>query len=188
VGQREGNHWGDAIALLKTTANSPYFFNFHSADVGHTLILGPTGGGKTVIQNFLLSQAEKTGARMVFIDKDRGAEIFVRACGGTYLTLRNGEPSGFAPFKALDASPANRDFLSAFLRQLVTPDKGELGPQELYQLNQALEAVYRLPLERRSLSAVRNSIKRASTALARGLNAGHAARNLGGFSTMMPTR
>ncbi len=162
VGQREENHWGEAIALLKTTANSPYFFNFHHGDVGHTLILGPTGGGKTVIQNFLLSQAEKTGARMVFIDKDRGAEIFVRACGGTYLTLRNGEPSGFAPFKALDASPANRDFLSAFLRQLVTPDKGELGPQELYQLNQALEAVYRLPLERRSLSAVRSQLDQTS--------------------------
>src|SRR3546814_1869056 len=122
------NHWGDAIALLKTTANSPYYFNFHYGDVGHTLIIGPSGGGKTVIQNFLLAQAEKSGARLIFIDKVRGAEIFVRACGGTYLTLRNGAPSGFAPLKALDASPAKRDFLSAWLRQLVDPENGELGP------------------------------------------------------------
>lgn len=158
VGQRSGNHWGAAIALLKTTANSPYYFNFHFGDVGHTLILGPSGGGKTVIQNFMLAQAEKTGARMAFIDKDRGAEIFVRACGGTYLTLQNGKPSGFAPLKALEDNPRNRDFLAGWLREMVTPESGELSPQELYQLNQALEAVMRLPQPMRSLAAVRSQL------------------------------
>src|SRR3546814_11329802 len=74
-----------------------------------------------------------------------------------YTTLFR-SPSGFAPLKALDASPANRDFLSAWLRQLVAPENGELGPQDLYQLNQALEAVYRLPQEARSLSAVRSPL------------------------------
>lgn len=157
-GRPDGNHWGKAVALLKTTANSPYYFNFHFGDVGHTLILGPSGGGKTVIQNFMLSQAEKSGARMAFIDKDRGAEIFVRAAGGTYLALRNGQPSGFAPLKALDESPRNREFLSAWLRQLVEPDSGELSPQELYQLNQALDAVSRLPQKMRSISAVRSQL------------------------------
>ena len=50
----------------------------------------------------MLAQAEKLGASYVFFDKDRGAEIFVRAVGGTYLTLRNGDPTGCAPLKALD--------------------------------------------------------------------------------------
>lgn len=158
MGRPDGNHWGKAVAMLKTTANSPYYFNFHFGDVGHTLILGPSGGGKTVIQNFMLSQAEKSGARMAFIDKDRGAEIFVRAAGGTYLALKNGQPSGFAPLKALDESPRNREFLSTWLRQLVAPESGELSPQELYQLNQALDAVARLPRELRSVSAVRSQL------------------------------
>src|SRR3546814_19394738 len=87
--------------------------------------------------------------------------------------LRNGAPSGFAPLKALDASPANRDFLSAWLRQLVAPENGELGPQDLYQLNQALEAVYRLPQEARSLSAVRPQLDQTSLD-------GHGARLDGG--------
>lgn len=162
LGQPDGNHWGKAVALFKTTANSPYYFNFHYGDVGHTLILGPTGGGKTVLQNFLLSQAEKTGARMAFIDKDRGAEIFVRAAGGTYLALKNGQPSGFAPLKALDDSPHNRDFLLQWLRQLVTPETGELSPQDLYQVSQALEASYRLPQHLRSLSAIRSQLDQTS--------------------------
>jgi type IV secretion system protein VirB4 len=130
--------------------------------VGHTLILGPSGGGKTVIQNFMLSQAEKLGARMAFIDKDRGAEIFVRAAGGTYLALRNGQPSGFAPLKALDDNPRNRDFLKSWLRQLVAPESGELSPQELYQVSQALEAVFRLPKALRSLAAVRSQLDQTS--------------------------
>lgn len=162
MGRADGNHWGKAVALLKTTANSPYYFNFHFGDVGHTLILGPSGGGKTVIQNFMLAQAEKSGARMAFIDKDRGAEIFVRAAGGTYLALKNGHPSGFAPLKALDGSARNREFLSSWLRQLVTPENGELNPQELYQLNQALDAVARLPQEVRSISALRSQLDQTS--------------------------
>src|SRR3546814_15371193 len=67
AGLATGNHWGDAIALMKTSARSPYFFSFHKRDIGHTLIVGPTGGGKTVIVNFLMAQAEKTGARQIFV-------------------------------------------------------------------------------------------------------------------------
>src|SRR3546814_4580010 len=81
-----------AVALLKTSARSPYYFNFHSADLGHSMVIGPSGGGKTVLVNFLMAQLEKFNARHIFIDKDQGAEIFVRASGGTYLALRNGEP------------------------------------------------------------------------------------------------
>lgn len=29
TGQKENNQWGDAIALMRTTAGTPYFFNFH---------------------------------------------------------------------------------------------------------------------------------------------------------------
>ena len=101
AGKADGNHWGPAVAMLKTASGSPFYFSFHHGDLGNTFICGPSGSGKTVVQNFLLSQAERLGASYVFFDKDRGAEIFVRAAGGTYLTLRNGVPTGCAPLKAL---------------------------------------------------------------------------------------
>ena len=72
----------------------------------------------------MLAQLERFGAQQIFIDKDRGAEIFVRASGGTYLTLAGGEPTGFAPFMALPPSPRNRAFLVRLVRALVTrPDE-----------------------------------------------------------------
>jgi type IV secretion system protein VirB4 len=161
-GNARGNHWGEAIALLKTTAHSPYFFNFHNGDLGHTLIIGPSGGGKTVIQNFLLAQSEKSGARQVFIDKDRGAEIYVRASGGTYLALRNGQPTGFAPLKALEHTPRNLEFLTAWVRQLVGAGGHDFSAQDHAAIGEGLRAVGRLPLGERSLGLLRSLLPQSS--------------------------
>lgn len=155
AGRADGNHWGAAVAVLRTSAGSPYHFNFHVGDLGHTFICGPSGSGKTVVQNFMLAQLEKLGPQMVFIDKDRGAEIFVRACGGVYLTLRNGEPSGFAPFKALTLTASNCAFLGALVRQLVGASDRALSVQEERAIDDAVLALWPLPAEQRSLSALR---------------------------------
>ncbi len=58
-GKRKKNHWGDAVTVLKTVSGTPYFFSFHVRDVGHTMIIGPTGSGKTVLLNFLCAQSQK---------------------------------------------------------------------------------------------------------------------------------
>jgi type IV secretion system protein VirB4 len=155
AGKANGNHWGPAVALLKTSAGSPFHFNFHVGDLGHTFICGPSGSGKTVVQNFMLAQLEKLGAQQVFIDKDRGAELFVRACGGTYLALKTGEPTGFAPFKVLTYSPANRAFLASLVRKIATPPDRTLSAQEDRAIEEAVAALAPLPAEQRSLAALR---------------------------------
>ncbi|MGA0608349.1 VirB4 family type IV secretion/conjugal transfer ATPase [Phenylobacterium sp. VNQ135] len=155
AGRASGNHWGSAVALLRTSAGSPFHFNFHVGDLGHTFICGPSGAGKTVVQNFLLAQLEKLNAQQIFIDKDRGAEIFVRACGGAYLTLRNGEASGFAPLKALSFDPGSRAFLRSLVRQLVGADRQPPTVQEERAIDEAIAALAPLPPAQRSLSALR---------------------------------
>src|SRR4029077_17012631 len=47
-GRIKGNHWGPAVTVLETQSGTPYYFNFHAGDVGHTSVIGPTGSGKTV--------------------------------------------------------------------------------------------------------------------------------------------
>ena len=117
-GQAAGNHWGDAITVLETTSGTPYHFNFHSGDLGNFTVIGPSGSGKTVVMTFLLAQASKLNPRTVYFDKDRGAEIFVRATGGTYSVLRPGHPTGFNPL-ALPDSPGNRRFLVEWVERLL---------------------------------------------------------------------
>jgi type IV secretion system protein VirB4 len=154
-GRPSGNLWGEAVALLRTSAGSPFYFNFHVGDVGHTFICGPSGSGKTVVQNFMLAQLEKLGAQQVFVDKDRGAEIFVRACGGTYLVLRNGQPTGCAPLKALELSPANKVFLAQLVKKMVTSPGGALSVQEERLIEDGLDALAPMPPAQRSFSALR---------------------------------
>lgn len=118
VGQPGGNHWGDAITVLETTSGTPYHFNFHVGDLGNFTVIGPSGSGKTVVLTFLLAQASKLNPRTVYFDKDRGAEIFVRATGGTYSVVRPGHPTGFNPL-ALPDSPGNRRFLVEWIERLL---------------------------------------------------------------------
>lgn len=155
AGRAQGNHWGPAVALLRTSAGSPFYFNFHVGDLGHTFICGPSGSGKTVVQNFMLAELEKLGVQQVVFDKDRGAEIFVRACGGTYLTLKPGEATGFAPFKALEFTPANRAFLGALVRRLVSPAEGRLSAPEERAIDDAVAALGPMPAGQRSVGALR---------------------------------
>jgi type IV secretion system protein VirB4 len=110
LGTPADNHWGSAVTLFETTAAGPYFFNFHQGDLGNFTVIGPSGSGKTVVLNFLLAQARRFDPRIIFFDKDRGAELFIRAIGGRYDVLRPGQPSGLNPLQLSD-TPLNRQFL-----------------------------------------------------------------------------
>ncbi|WP_332872996.1 VirB4 family type IV secretion/conjugal transfer ATPase [Caulobacter hibisci] len=141
VGKALGNHWGPAVTLLETTSAGPYHFNFHKGDLGNFTIIGPSGSGKTVVLNFLLAQAQKYKPRTVFFDKDRGAEIFLRAIGGRYEVLRPGQATGFNPL-ALEDTPANRRFVADWIARLVCRPGETLTPDDLARIKDAVDANY----------------------------------------------
>lgn len=137
AGRANGNHWGEAVTLFETTAAGPYFFNFHQGDLGNFTIIGPSGSGKTVVLNFLLAQARKFDPRIVFFDKDRGAELFIRAVGGRYDQLRPGVAAGLNPLQLPD-TPANRQFLADWIALLA----GGVDGEEAAQVRDAIDASY----------------------------------------------
>jgi type IV secretion system protein VirB4 len=153
-GRMRGNHWGEALTVLKTSAGSPYYFSLHASDtsdaeaprdIGHTFLCGPTGSGKTVLIGFLIAMLTKQHATQVVFDKDRGLELLVRALGGTYLPLRNGRATGFNPLQ-LEPSPANAEFLRGWLRALGA--RRTYSARESADLDHALMGT--LALERRA--------------------------------------
>ena len=135
LGRADGNLWGPAISVFETTACTPYFFNFHEADLGNFTVIGPSGSGKTVVMNFLAAQAQKARPRTVFFDKDRGAEIFLRGIGGRYANLRPGEPTGFNPLQLADTAAAR-----AFLRGWVAQLAGGVDAEEAQIVAAAVDA------------------------------------------------
>ena len=154
VGQAEHNHWGPAVTVLETTSAGPYYFNFHNGDLGNFTVIGPSGSGKTVVLNFLLAQATKYDPRIVFFDKDRGAEIFLRAIGGRYDSLRPGEPTGFNPLQ-LDDTPGNRRFLTDWVGRLVMAQGETLSTDDLARIKDAVDASYDQPPRLRRLRYLR---------------------------------
>jgi type IV secretion system protein VirB4 len=150
IGKPSGNYWGDAVTLFETTSAGPYFFNFHRGDLGNFTIIGPSGSGKTVVLGFLLAQARRYSPRIIFFDKDRGAEIFLRAIGGTYDTLRPGNPTRLNPL-ALPDTPGNRRFLSEWVSRLATGDGAPPTVEEAEWITDAIDSSYAGPPEHRQL-------------------------------------
>ncbi|MBA3668633.1 MAG: VirB4 family type IV secretion/conjugal transfer ATPase [Sphingomonas sp.] len=150
VGQASGNHWGDAVTLFETTSAGPYFFNFHRGDLGNFTIIGPSGSGKTVVLGFLLAQARRFAPRTIFFDKDRGAEIFLRAIGGIYDTLRPGNPTRLNPL-ALPDTPGNRRFLTDWVAKMVTGEGDPPTVEEASWISDAIDANYASPPANRRL-------------------------------------
>ncbi|MFC6487113.1 VirB4 family type IV secretion/conjugal transfer ATPase [Nitratireductor sp. GCM10026969] len=154
TGRAENLHWGSPITILETTSQTPYWFNFHQRDIGHFTVDGPTGSGKTVALAFLLAQALRVRPtpRAVFFDKDRGAEIFIRAVGGAYEVLSPDTPTGFNPLQ-LENTPANRTFLQRLLKAMLgTGERREFSQQEEDTLEQAIRRLMQEPVPQRTLA------------------------------------
>ena len=93
----ENSDWGPGpLVVFPTAQGTPYMFQFHVSDkpaaVGHTLTIGPTGGGKTTLFSFLIAQSLRhPKLKAFFFDRNKGAEIFTLAVGGKYITMQGKE-------------------------------------------------------------------------------------------------
>ncbi|HZX80934.1 MAG TPA: VirB4 family type IV secretion/conjugal transfer ATPase [Lysobacter sp.] len=166
-GKKENNPWGECVTTLQTTNGQPYYFNFHATHpgensfgekaIGNTMVIGKSGTGKTALINFLLSQVQKLQPcpTIFFFDKDRGAEIFVRACGGNYLALENGRPTGFNPFHC-ERSEANVQFLADLVKVLV--GKAMYTSREEEDIFRAVENILDTPIRLRTMTNFQKSL------------------------------
>ncbi len=155
--------WGQPITILPTAARGAFRFSFHQRGkpgdrtVGHTLVLGRTGSGKTLGLAFLITQARRVGARIIVFDKDRGLEMPVRAMGGAYGAVRMGEATGFNPFAA-ETDERGRAWLADWLGALLSRD-GPLTAIQTQALTQAVKVNAETDPTLRSLGAFRRQFR-----------------------------
>ncbi len=167
TGKRDGNPWGPCVTTLQTTNRQPYHFNFHATHpaeasfgekaIGNTMVIGKSGTGKTALVNFLLSQVQRLRPEptVFFFDKDRGAEIFVRACGGNYLALQAGRPTGFNPFQC-GRDDRNVQFLVELVHMLAGKERYTAREEE--DIFHAVESVLDTPMHLRGIKALQMSL------------------------------
>ncbi|PMS15611.1 transporter [Trinickia dabaoshanensis] len=170
TGKAKGNPIGDGSALLplKTVAKSLYNMNLHASRrdedntgekiAGHTLLLGATGTGKTVLQLTLLGFLERFDPKIFALDLDRGMQIFIEELGGLYFPLVAGEPTGIAPF-ALPDTTRNREHVYDLVGVCGRDEYGRLSSQEMAQIKHAVDTVFAIErIEDRVFSRLLESI------------------------------
>lgn len=168
-GKKSGNPIGDGSALmpLQTVSKTIYDFNFHFSNpkednigekiAGHSLLFGATGTGKTTTQTAIMAFAERFKPNLFVMDLDRGMEIFVRAIGGSYFSLRAGEPTGLNPFQ-LEDTPSNREFLYSLVGMCGEDEYGKLTAAEEKEIQFAVDSVLSLDFENRNFSHLLQNI------------------------------
>ena len=145
IAQQNAQH---RVQQNKEDNNSDNVLKDEHHALGNTLIIGASGAGKTVLQGFLISQSKKFKPTQILFDKDRGLEVYVRACRGLYLPLQMGKPTGLNPFH-IDDTPDNRLFLTSLLSKLIG---SELTHSQQQELADAVSGVMALAKPQRRLS------------------------------------
>jgi type IV secretion system protein VirB4 len=171
-GKRDGNPWGEALALLRTPSGQPFYLNLHSSPEGedsgdkklpgNTLIIGSTGVGKTTLEMLLLTLTRKwnPAPRLVLFDLDRGCEIAIRALGGRYFALEAGKPTGCNPLQR-DPTPARIQFWEQLIRTCIATAALPLLPSDERAIADAVKAVAMMPAHLRRFSTVRQNLPKA---------------------------
>ncbi|OOY28430.1 conjugal transfer protein TrbE [Thioclava sp. L04-15] len=67
AGPEQDEHFGDAPLLYaRTEGSTPFRFSLHVGDVGHTLVVGPTGAGKSVLLALMALQFRRYSRSQIF--------------------------------------------------------------------------------------------------------------------------
>ncbi|MGP9790891.1 VirB4 family type IV secretion/conjugal transfer ATPase [Roseinatronobacter sp. NSM] len=137
--------WDTPITMFPTPERSAYRFSFHEKGSpaseptsGHTIILGRSGSGKSVLATFLMAQARRTGARIFAFDYRYGLEMGLRALGGSYQSIKAGEATGLNPLW-VETDAAGREWLTDALISLLESRGAQLTPQQTH----AVQAIVR---------------------------------------------
>jgi len=146
----------DAPPLLyaETSGSTPFRLSTHVGDVGHMLIVGPTGAGKSVLLSLIAMQFRRyAGAQVYLFDKGNSARAAVLAMGGEHHALGADGSLAFQPLRNID-DPATRSWAAEWIGALLAHEKLTVTPEVKEAVWSALNNLASAPAAERTLTGL----------------------------------
>ncbi|WP_114951573.1 conjugal transfer protein TrbE [Sphingosinicella terrae] len=154
---RNAHLGGPPLLHAQTSGSTPFRLSTHIGDVGHMLVVGPTGAGKSVLVALMAMQFRRyPRARLCLFDKGWSARAAVLACGGAHHALGGGgegEALAFQPLRRIDA-PAERSWAAEWLGALLAHETVAVTPEVKESLWSALGSLASAPAGERTLTGL----------------------------------
>lgn len=155
-------HWGEAFDMMPTIVNSPYFFNFHYNDNGHSLLLDFNSFHDNIcdtVSNYFITTACKFEPRIYVFDRRRASFLTINTLGGNYHSLdkahdvRGCNLLRLNPL-SLEDTPRNRSFIAAWCNSIIA-----VGSDTQKQaLTNAINDIFSSPPEERHLLTLQRKL------------------------------
>jgi len=151
-----------ALAVARTDGSTPFRLDLHVGDVGHTMVVGPTGAGKSVLLSFLALQWRRFAGSKVFVfDKGGSARAAMLGMGGTAIDLGGNGVAAFQPLARIDTPNGRADALNWVMTILAQEGLADT-PEVKEPVWSALGSLMSAPPEQRHLTGLRLLVQSAA--------------------------
>jgi type IV secretion system protein VirB4 len=157
---RNAHLGGPPLLYAETSGSTPFRLSTHVGDVGHMLIVGPTGAGKSVLLALLALQFRRYPASQVYIfDKGFSARAAVLAMGGAHHAHGLGaegeddRPISFQPLRRIDRGD-ERAWAAEWIGALLAHERVLVTPEVKEAVWSALTNLASAPAEERTLTGL----------------------------------
>ena len=145
---------GPPLLYAETSGSTPFRLSTHVGDVGHMLIVGPTGAGKSVLLAMLALQFRRYAGSQVYIfDKGYSARAAVLAMGGEHHALGSDGSLAFQPLRGID-DLAERSWAAEWIGALLAHEKVVVTPEVKESVWSTLTSLASAPVEERTLTGL----------------------------------
>ena len=150
--ERDEHFQAPPLFFARTEGSTPFRFSLHVGDVGHTLIVGPTGAGKSVLLALMALQFRRyAGAQIFAFDFGGSIRAAALAMGGDWHDLGGAladdvaEPVALQPLARIDDA-GERAWAAEWVATLLAREAVTVTPELKEHLWSALTSLASAPV------------------------------------------
>lgn len=148
------------LMVTRTAGTTPFRFDLHQGDVGHTMIVGPTGAGKSVLLNTIAMQwLRYPEAQVFYFDKGASSRASTLLAGGEFFVLGGDQTDlAFQPLADIETAE-DRTWAQEWVQDVVAAEGVEITPPVKEEIWSALRNLASGPVEQRTLTLLAATIQ-----------------------------